>query len=300
MNVSTTRPEKPRRVRISEIFYSIEGEGPLTGVPTVFVRTFGCNFTCSGFGNPTAEAVIPIHIEHLDDFRPTHGCDSIYAWHPSYKNVTTNYTIDELVKAILRTLPGGQIKNPRSGNSPLLSFTGGEPTLHQRTIRELLEHPDMQDFDKLLIETNCAVTLKQDFIDAITQWSVSGKTGRSVLWSNSPKLSMSGELRENAIRPDILESQLAVPDSIAYFKFVSDGSQASFDEIEATLRAYRYTPDGVDKCLFSPDGVYVMPVGATLDEQNSIQLVVAQMCLDYGYNFCARVHVNVFGNSVGT
>jgi 7-carboxy-7-deazaguanine synthase len=33
-------------VKISEIFYSIQGEGTLVGVPSVFVRTSGCNLRC--------------------------------------------------------------------------------------------------------------------------------------------------------------------------------------------------------------------------------------------------------------
>jgi 7-carboxy-7-deazaguanine synthase len=41
-------------MRISEIFYSIQGEGELTGVPTVFIRTSGCNLRCRWCDTPYA------------------------------------------------------------------------------------------------------------------------------------------------------------------------------------------------------------------------------------------------------
>lgn len=39
---------------ISEIFYSIQGEGSLAGVPSVFIRTSGCNLRCTWCDSPYA------------------------------------------------------------------------------------------------------------------------------------------------------------------------------------------------------------------------------------------------------
>ncbi len=297
MHPSIANQQKKRSLRVSEVFYSIEGEGPLTGVPTLFVRTYGCNFTCSGFSNPSLARVIPIHINKLDDFVPTVGCDSIYSWHPEYKHLTKTYLTDDLAHHIVQQLPGQSIVNPKSKTSPVLSLTGGEPTLHSRSIIELLREPEMQGFDKLLIETNAAVTLSEDFIVGLNAWLGGGH--RMLLWANSPKLALSGEMRKDAIRPDIILSQMKVAHSVQYFKFVSDGTAESFAEIDSVIEEYNafLRPLGKSVCH---DSIYVMPMGATLEEQDMVQLQVAQRCMDSGYNFCSRVHVTVFKNSVGT
>jgi 7-carboxy-7-deazaguanine synthase len=76
-------------VRISEIFYSLQGEGALTGVPSVFVRTSGCNLRCR-------------------------WCDTPYAsWRPEGRE----WSIDEILSEIQRT-PAQHVV-----------LTGGEPML---------------------------------------------------------------------------------------------------------------------------------------------------------------------------
>lgn len=36
-----------KRLRVNEVFYSVQGEGLSQGLPTVFVRTAGCNLRCT-------------------------------------------------------------------------------------------------------------------------------------------------------------------------------------------------------------------------------------------------------------
>ena len=50
------------KIRYTEAFYSIQGEGRFTGVPSVFLRMYGCNFTCPKFGI-AKDVDAPVNVE---------------------------------------------------------------------------------------------------------------------------------------------------------------------------------------------------------------------------------------------
>ena len=123
------------KIKIAELFYSIQGEGRYMGVPSVFLRTFGCNFKCAGFGMPRNE----ISIE-ADDIAYTHaniesfqkyeelplvstGCDSYASWHPAFKDLSPMLTSDAIADRITEIIPHREWKDEH------LVITGGEPLL---------------------------------------------------------------------------------------------------------------------------------------------------------------------------
>lgn len=57
-------------MRIDEVYLSIQGEGPRVGIPTVFVRTGGCNLRCPGWPCDTLHAVLPEYRGNWERMEP--------------------------------------------------------------------------------------------------------------------------------------------------------------------------------------------------------------------------------------
>ena len=142
------------KIKIAELFYSIQGEGRYMGVPSVFLRTFGCNFKCAGFGMPAGELsteadTIAIQNQtapyrtYEDLPLTTTGCDSYASWHPDFKDLSPMLTTDAIADRCRDILPGGAWEGTH------LVITGGEPLLGwQRNYPDLLTHPFMAELDR--------------------------------------------------------------------------------------------------------------------------------------------------------
>ena len=297
------------KLRYSEAFYSVQGEGRFVGVPSVFLRTFGCNFRCMNFGlgkdepsraekqangqryNEEVLELINADVHKsttkFEDLPIIHtGCDTYASIYPEFKHLVHDATIDEVVEHLLSLTPEGKWTMD-NGQDVHLILTGGEPLLAwQRLYIELFEHPRMQDLKNVTFETNTTQKLHDDFFNYLTD-----QDRITITWSCSPKLSTSGESWEAAIKPNIAHQYSTVVGSNLYFKFVVADS-ADIDEAGKAVQQYR------DARIECP--VYLMPMGGRSEEYNLNVQEVADICMQRGWRFTPRLHISLFGNAWGT
>lgn len=294
--------KKEQLFEISELFMSLEGESKWAGIPTAYMRMTRCNFKCNGFNNPNKEIdekgyakweFKPEDYKSLQDIPTiTRGCDSRYSVDPQFSHMWRKYTTDELIDAIEALLPNGKWNN--NGTQVIFSITGGEPLLFQRKISQLLRHPRMAECKHFLIETNASVPLRDSFVEDINHW-LSLDPQNHWTWSNSPKLSSSGETRKRAIRSDVLLAQQRVNSNQMdmYLKFVCGPVESDFDEVQDVLDEY-YSA-GVQPIL-----TYIMPAAATAEQLQESCTTVANMCIKKGFAYTHRLQNVLWGNGVGT
>jgi organic radical activating enzyme len=292
------------KFKISEIFYSLQGEGRYVGVPSIFMRTFGCNFQCAEFGCKPGEKsqeadAIAKDIAQYDSFEKLPlaetGCDSYASWHPAFKSLSPSMEIEEIVSRMQSLLPNGRWKQ-FNGNDTHLVITGGEPLLGwQRNYPALLQATGMGDLTNITFETNGTQDLSDEFGEAIQEWHMDidymqqypGQF-REVAFIVSPKLSVSGESWEDAIRPEVIRKYQEFGPT--YLKFVVE-KESDFAEVDQAVHEYRA------RGFMGP--VYVMPVGGTDDVYKANHITIADAALKRGYYYSPRLHVDLWGNGWG-
>jgi organic radical activating enzyme len=277
------------KLKIAELFYSIQGEGRYMGVPSVFLRTFGCNFTCGGFGMPRGEmsAERDTIAERMIEFQDYNelplvstGCDSYASWDPRFKDLSPMLETNAIVDRIMQILPH------RRWEDEHLVITGGEPLLGwQRAYPDLLDHASMHGLKEITFETNGTQPLSAEFKEYLLKW----RAQREITFSVSAKLPGSGELWSEAICPDVVCEYEQV--GYTYLKLVVATEQDLTDAEQAVLE---YRTAG----FTGP--VYVMPVGGVERVYTLNNRAVAEMAMRKGWRYSDRLQVPLFKNEWGT
>jgi len=282
-------------VLYSEIFKSIQGEGHYTGVPTTWLRFFGCNLECNGFGqdDPTDPSTYQLPykdfeiidtqiIEDLPVWK--YGCDSSYSWSKKFAKIQHNESCEEVAK---------KLYDQMYDETTHIAFTGGEPLMkaaQKNTVKILTEINRLlgrgKRFTNITWETNGTrpldITL-QNYLQSIEH-------ATELFFSVSPKLwNTAGE--KDGIQPEIVKQYHDLSD-VGQLKFVCNGTDESWNEIEESIIKFRKV--GVNY------PIWIMPVGATEESQQDNAKEITIQTMDRGYNVAARVHCYIFGNQIGT
>ena len=130
-------------VNISEIFYSIQGEGIYTGEPTVFVRFQGCTLGCD-------------------------WCDTKYTWKHEVENGMTYTEVLNEVWELHR----------KSGSRPMICITGGEPLEQPDQFDYLVKKFHQYDY-KIEVETSGLLPVPFKHNQYVDSWVVDFKTPSS-------------------------------------------------------------------------------------------------------------------------
>jgi len=276
------------KIKIAELFYSIQGEGRYMGVPSVFLRTFGCNFKCAGFGMPRGELS-----EEANDVNPdlytnynalplvSTGCDSYASWDPRFRHLSPVLDTDAIADAVVDTLPHKEWRDEH------LVITGGEPLLGwQKQYPDLLDHPKMRGLKEITFETNGTQKLSEEFKEYLQGWY---NMSREITFSVSAKLPCSGESWSDAIRPEVVAEYEDF--GTAYLKFVI----ATEEDLKDAERAVEEFRDGGFE-----GPVYIMPVGGVERVYTLNNRAVAEMAMRKGWRYSDRLQVPLFKNEWGT
>lgn len=269
------------------------------GVPSVFLRTFGCNFRCKNFGryekdilgnedthNPEVISIIK-DIDRYKSYEElplvSTGCDSYAAVYPEFKNLSPLSSSAKIADRIMDILPYKEWRDEH------LVITGGEPLLGwQRAYPDLLDHPKMKPLKEITFETNGTQKLSEEFKQYLHDWTKS-RSYDALTFSVSAKLSVSGEKREEAILPEIVCDYETV--GYTYLKFVIATEEDAAEALEVT--------DIYRKAGFKGP-VYLMPVGGVESVYNLNNRRVAELAMKHGLRYSDRLQLPLFSNAWGT
>lgn len=279
-----------QKIKVVELFRVSQGEGLFIGTPSVFIRTFGCNFSCESFGMARGEKsterfnVDPKSYTKIEDFPLVKtGCDSYISWDSRFKDFSPLIEVPTIVNRVIELLPNGKFDRDNH-----LILTGGEPLLGwQRAYPELLTEIYNRNLGltDLTFETNGTQLLTDELKMYLGTANLT--KGLTTTFSVSAKLPCSGEPWEKAILPDRIMQYSSVTGSNVYLKFVV-ATEEDVQDVHKAVKEYR---DAGFK-----GSVWLMPVGGVESVYFLNNKNVAELAMKHGYRYSPRLQVDLYQN----
>lgn len=201
-----------------EIFHTIQGEGPGTGLPAVFIRASLCNLHC-------------------------HWCDTDHTWNfentpwPHEKDAVPGYAKHRKEDVIVEISPAEAARLILAHDCNRTVITGGEPLLQQDEFLEMVRLiRSARPGHRFEVETNGTRVPSEEFAAEIDQFNV------------SPKLANSRVAESLRLRPDAMA--FFAQRENAWFKFVVTGPP-DLAAIRELRQEYRIPKERV---LLMPEG----------------------------------------------
>ncbi len=226
------------KLPISEIYPAVQGEG-LHKTPAIFVRIWGCNLRCGWNQRKDGKT----------------QCDTPYA---VFEGKNALMSIEDTLKRIKEYPPKH------------LVFTGGEPTLFQFALIEIIKQ--LPDYF-IEVETNGTINLLDDFSARVNQFNISQKLKSSNQWQGYETKRINKE------------SLKTFPPEKSIFKFVIN-SKEDISEIQQITEKFNIP-------------IYLMPQGETRQQIIKNIPLVLDLCLKYNYGFTNRDHIIAYGKKRG-
>jgi organic radical activating enzyme len=273
------------KLLISSDFYSVQGEGFTTGVPSYFVRLGLCNLTC-GMSRVFANKLLKEQsLEDGEIFKgdleqegkATWTCDSTSQWLWRGEDKEFQYLID-------RWKEQDVYKDIRNGTIHII-WTGGEPTIkgHQQAIlnfyRYWLNYQKETEGNRFIdpfmeIETNGTIKIDDELFNILDQINC------------SPKLSNSGMTEKQRIVPAAIKRIMEHPNY--QFKFVISNE----DDIKEMFR------DFIEPFNIPLKNVCCMPGMDSQDQFHERTQWVLEMAKKYKFRGLTRLHISAWDKTL--
>jgi len=269
----------PNKLLISSDFYSVQGEGKSSGVPSYFVRLGTCNLTC-GMSRTFANNLLKeksledgeIFVGDLHaEGKATWTCDSISQWLWRGEEKEFQYLID-------RWREEGVYEDIKNGTVHII-WTGGEPTLpkHQEAICNFLNlwtHSDIDITEFNEIETNGTCYIGDDLFFNLHQINC------------SPKLSNSGMTEKQRIIPHAIKR--IMEHSNYQFKFVI----STEEDVQELFR------DFVVPFNIPLKNVVCMPGMDSQEQYHERTHFILEMAKKYKFRGLSRLHISAYDKTL--